>query len=333
MARQVWSGSLSFGLVNVPVGLLSATEQKDVSFHQREKGTDARIRYKRVAEGSDREVEYKNIVKGYELGNDTFVTLTQDEVEAASLGKSRAIEISDFVDLADVDPIYYEKSYYLAPKDESAHQAYALMRDAMMHTGLAGVGTFVMRGKEYLAVIRPWKKVLVLETLLFADEVRNPADVIDDLPATRKADSREMKAAVNLIEQLTTEWEPEQYHDSYRERLLSVVKDKAKGREVKVEEAAPADDNVLDLMEALQRSVDAAKGGAATARKATSAKATSKSGASSSRSSSRSKSAANASDVGKLTKRELYQLASELGIDGRSQMSRAELERAVRKAS
>jgi DNA end-binding protein Ku len=260
MARSIWTGSLSFGLVNVPVGLLSATEPKDVAFHQREKGTNARIRYKRVAEDTDREVDYDDIVKGYELSGDTFVTLTKEEVGAADLGKSRNIEITDFVDIAELDPIYFEKSYYLAPKDKSAHGAYGLLRDAMAQTGLAGVASFVMRGKEYLALIRTWKRVLVLETLLFADEVRDPEDVIDELPPAQKKDSREMKAAINLIEQLTTEWDPERYHDTYRERLLGIVRDKAKGREISVEAPGPRREKVVDLMDALQRSIDEARG-------------------------------------------------------------------------
>ena len=339
MARQIWSGSLSFGLVNVPVGLVSATEQKDVSFHQRESGTNARIRYKRVAEGSDHEVDYEDIVKGYELGSDTFVTLTQEEVDAASLGKSRSLEISNFVDLAEIDPVYYEKSYYLAPRDDSAHQAYALLRDAMERTGLAGIGSFVMRGKENLAIIRPWKRVLVLETLLFADEVRDPHDLMDDLPSARKGNSREMEAAVNLIEQLTTPWKPERYSDTYREHLLGMVKDKAKGREISVEKSEPTEDNIVDLMDALQRSVDEAKGGSSSKRKTSGGRSKgsrSRSGRSTSRQSASTSSRRRAkvpSDVDTLSKQELYKLATDLGVEGRSKMTRAQLEGAIKKAS
>jgi DNA end-binding protein Ku len=279
MARQIWSGSLSFGLVNVPVGLISATEKKDVAFHQREKGTNARIRYKRVAEGTNREVDYDDVLKGYELPGDKFVTLTQDEVAAAELDRSRSIEITDFVDLAEVDPIYFEKSYYLAPRNESAHSPYALLRDAMQETGLAAVGTFVMRGKEYLAAIRAWKRVLVLETLLFADEVRDPEKAVGKLPAAHRKGTREMTTAISLIKQLTTPWKPEQYKDTSRARLLSLVKAKAKGKELAVEEPPPADENVIDLMDALQRSIDQAKGGRrtrSTARKSPAKRATSK---------------------------------------------------------
>jgi DNA end-binding protein Ku len=346
MARPIWNGSLSFGLVNVPVRLLSATEQKDVSFHQREAGSNARVRYKRVAEGTDREVEYKDVVKGYELPGDKFVTLTQEEVESASLGRSRSLEISDFVDLAEIDPVYYEKSYYLAPREESAHEAYALLRDAMEQSGLAGVGSFVMRGKEYLAVIRPWKRVLVLETLLFADEVRDPQEVVDTLPSSSKNNSREVKAAVNLIEQLTTPWKPEQYHDSYRERLLSIVKDKAKGKEIEVEEYEPEESNVVDLMDALRRSVDEARSGRAgrAGSGSSGAKKAAKSGAAKSaggRSGSGTRKAAGngsggrsrSADVAELSKQDLYDRATKLGIEGRSKMTRAQLQKAVQKAS
>ncbi|MFD2078993.1 DNA end-binding protein Ku [Actinopolymorpha cephalotaxi] len=367
MARPIWNGSLSFGLVNVPVRLLSATEQKDVSFHQREAGSNARVRYKRVAEGTDREVEYKDVVKGYELPGDKFVTLTQEEVESASLGRSRSLEISDFVDLAEIDPVYYEKSYYLAPREESAHEAYALLRDAMEQSGLAGVGSFVMRGKEYLAVIRPWKRVLVLETLLFADEVRDPQEVVDTLPSSSKNNSREVKAAVNLIEQLTTPWKPEQYHDSYRERLLGIVKDKAKGKEIEVEEYEPEESNVVDLMDALRRSVDEARSGRAgragsgakKAAKSTGAKKAAKSAGAKKEAAKKSATSAGAkkaakstggsgsrkaagngsggrsraADVAELSKQDLYDRASKLGIEGRSKMTRAQLQKAVQKAS
>ncbi|GAA2759104.1 Ku protein [Actinopolymorpha rutila] len=343
--------------------LLSATEQKDVSFHQREAGSNARVRYKRVAEGTDREVEYKDVVKGYELPGDKFVTLTKEEVDSASLGRSRSLEITDFVDLAEIDPVYFEKSYYLAPREESAHEAYALLRDAMEQSGLAGVGSFVMRGKEYLSVIRPWKQVLVLETLLFADEVRDPQEVVDTLPSSSRSNSREVKAAVNLIEQLTTPWKPEQYHDTYRERLLGIVKDKAKGKEIEVEEYEPEESNVVDLMDALRRSVDEARSGrsgragsggsgsgakkaaksagAKKAAKATKSAAGAKKAAKSGggRSGTR-KAAGNGSDgrsrsadVAELSKQDLYDRATKLGIEGRSKMTRAQLQKAVQKAS
>ena len=330
MARQIWTGLLGFGLVNVPVGLVSATEQKDVTFHQLQAGTNRRIRYKRVAEGTNREVDYDDIVKGYEVRDGSYVTLTKEEVEAAEFEKSRSIEISDFVDLAEIDPIYYEKTYYLGPRGRDAHQAYALLRDAMEETQLAGVASFVMRGKEYLAVVRPWKQVLVLETLLFADEVRDPNEVLDDLPQKRKKGTREFDAAIDLIKRLTTTWEPGRYHDNHRERLLDIVKQKAKGQEVEIEAAEHPEADVVDLMSALQRSIDSARGSAkGSPRGRTRKRATKKQGPAAKRPRSR----AATPDIGGLTKQELYERATKLGIAGRSSMSRAQLERALKKAS
>jgi DNA end-binding protein Ku len=305
MARSIWRGSVSFGLVNVPVELYTATQQQDVAFHQFERGTNERVRYRRVAEGTDREVDYSDVVKGYETAKGQYVMLTQEELEAADPGKSRSIDIDDFVELGRIDPIYYEKTYYLAPSqrkgDEGGAKAYALLRDAMSKAGLAGIGSFVMRGKEYLALIRPWRRVLALETLYFADEVRDPEDLIDSLPRETRSDSRELKTAVDLVRQLRTDWEPEKYEDRYRVRLLEIIEEKAEGNEIHVEEPADEGGEVIDLMEALRRSIDQAKGGEG--------------------------------DLGSLSKQELYDKAASLGVQGRSKMSRKQLEAAVRKAS
>jgi DNA end-binding protein Ku len=303
---------VSFGLVNVPVELYTATQQQDVAFHQFERGSNERVRYKRVAEGTDREVDYSEVVKGYETAKGQYVLLTQEELEAADPGRSRSIDIGDFVELSRIDPIYYEKTYYLAPSqrkgDEGGAKAYALLRDAMSKAGLAGVGSFVMRGKEYLALIRPWKRVLALETLYFADEVRDPEDLIDSLPGETRSDSRELRTAVDLVRQLRTDWEPEKYQDSYRVRLLEIIGEKAEGNEIHVEAEAEESGQVIDLMEALQRSIDQAKSGG-------------------------SDGSGPEGDVDSLSKRELYDKAADLGVQGRSKMSRKQLEAAVRKAS
>jgi DNA end-binding protein Ku len=320
MARSIWRGSVSFGLVNVPVELYTATQQQDVAFHQFERDTNERVRYKRVAEGTDREVDYSDVVKGYETAKGQYVMLDQEELEAAEPGKSRSIDIGDFVELSQIDPIYYEKTYYLAPSqrkgDEGGAKAYALLRDAMSKAGLAGVGSFVMRGKEYLALIRPWKRVLTLETLFFADEVRDPEDLLDTLPRETRSDSKELKTAVDLVRQLRTDWEPEKYEDSYRVRLLEIIEEKAKGNEIHIEPEAEESGQVIDLMEALQRSIDQAKSG----------------GKSESGGRSGSKKQGDG-DLGALSKDELYERASDLGVRGRSKMSRKQLEAAVRKAS
>src|SRR3954453_3120793 len=184
MPRAIWTGAVSFGLVNVPVGLFSATEDHDVHFHQFEKGTSSRSRYERVNEATGDEVAYQDIAKGAEVDDGEYVMLTQEELESVEPGKSRTIDITDFVDAADIDPIYYQKSYYLAPSDDSAKKPYALLVKAMAKAERIGVATFVMRGKQYLAAIRPCadQKVLILETMHFADEIRDPGKELDGLP-------------------------------------------------------------------------------------------------------------------------------------------------------
>ncbi|NED96923.1 Ku protein [Phytoactinopolyspora alkaliphila] len=261
MARPVWSGSISFGLVNIGVGLYSATENRDVSFHQFEKGTDKRVRNKRVAEGTDREVAYEDITKGYETESGEHVIITQDELESVQPETSRAITIDDFVELAGIDPIYYQRSYYLAPRGEEHQHAYALLRDAMKDSGLAGIATLVMRNKQYLAAIRAQDDVLVLTTMHFADEIRQPRDVADDIPGRRKLPKKEFDTAVQLIKQLSTDWKPESYHDTYREQVLRVVEQKAKGQEVDVEEAPEPQGDVIDLVAALEQSIQKARDG------------------------------------------------------------------------
>src|SRR6266516_2320448 len=202
MARPIWTGSLAFGLVNVPVRLYSATEDKTVHFHQFQAGTSDRIRYKRVNERTGDEVNLADIVRGHEIGKGDYVLITDEELEAVEPGRSRTIEISDFVDLGEIDPIYFQKTYYLAPQGEGAERAYGLLRQAMDATGKVGVATFVMRGKQYLVAIRPQQDVLMLETMFFADEVRDPHEELDNLPAGHTFRGREVQIAKQLIESL-----------------------------------------------------------------------------------------------------------------------------------
>jgi DNA end-binding protein Ku len=252
---------LSFGLVNVPVGLFSATQDHEVHFHQFEKGTSSRIRNLRINEDTREEVAYDDIVKGAEVRGGGYVMLTQEELESVEPGRSRTIEISDFVDAAEIDPVFYQKSYYLAPSDESAKKAYSLLLKAMAKAERIGVATFVMRGKQYLAAIRPQDKVLVLETMYFADEVRDPADELDRLPTSAKVAGKDLDMAVKLIESLTTAWKPDNYRDTYTDRVKQLVDAKKKNREVVVPEESEKDDGkVVDLLEALQASLDNAKG-------------------------------------------------------------------------
>jgi DNA end-binding protein Ku len=261
MGRAIWSGSVSFGLVNVPVGLYSATQDHEVHFHQFQKGTSSRIRYERVNEDTGGQVEYQDIVKGAEVSDGEYVMLTQEELESVEPGRSRTIDISDFVDAAEIDPIYYQKSYYLAPSDDTATKAYSLLAKAMTKAERIGVATFVMRGKQYLAAIRPADDVLVLETMYFADEVREPADEIDNLPAKTRVGGKDLDMAVSLVQSLTTSWNPKDYRDTYTERVEQLIEAKKEDREIVVPKSAEAgDEKVTDLLGALQASIEAAKG-------------------------------------------------------------------------
>jgi DNA end-binding protein Ku len=287
MARPIWTGVVSFGLVSVPVALHSATREHEVSFHQFEKGTSDRIRYRRVNERTGKEVEYEDIVKGADIGDGTYVMLEPDELDAIAPGRCRVLEIHAFVDLDEIDPIYFQKSYYLAPGSDETAKTYALLRDAMAATNRAAVGTLVMRNKQYLAAIRPRDDVLVLETMFFADEVRDPRKQIGKLAGRTSPRPQEMKMAAQLIDSMSGPWKPSEYRDTYTDRVHELIQAKKKGAEITVAEQPPEATPGTDLMEVLRRSVEAAKhgrsGGAnATAatksagarRKATSAKKT-----------------------------------------------------------
>ncbi|MFG1605984.1 Ku protein [Actinoplanes sp. NPDC049265] len=258
MARPIWTGAITFGLVSVPVAMYSATHEHEVSFHQYEKGTSDRIRYQRVNERTGKEVDFGDIAKGTDVGGGKLVLLEQEELDSVAPGRSKSLDLHAFVDLAEIDPIFYQKSYFLAPGSEETAKTYALLRDAMAKVGRAAIGTLVMRGKEYLAAIRPDGKLLVLETMYFADEVRDAEDELGGLPrATAKP--AEMKMAVQLIESMAAKWKPADYRDSYTDRVNALIDEKKKGKEVTVSEPAPEATDVTDLMEALRASVDRAK--------------------------------------------------------------------------
>jgi DNA end-binding protein Ku len=274
MARPVWTGVISFGLVSVPVALYPATREHDVSFHQFEKGTSDRIRYRRVNERTGKEVDYEDIVRGADVGGGQYVMLVPEELEAIAPGRSRSLEIHTFVDIDEIDPIYYQKSYFLAPGSEETAKTYALLRDSMANANRAAIGTLVMRNKEYLAAIRPQDDVLVLETMFFADEVRDPHKEIDELPGDVRLRSQELKMARQLIDSMSGPWKPEDHRDTYTDRVNELIEAKGQGAEVTLAEQAPDATKATDLMEVLRRSVEAAKGrrGAATAKKAPTAK-------------------------------------------------------------
>ena len=262
MARAIWTGYISFGLVSVPVGLYSATQEHELDFHQFQRGTSDRIRYKRVNERTGREVDFEKIVKGHEVGDGEYVMVEPDELDDIAPGRSRSLEISTFVDLADVDPIHFQKSYYLAPSDEENTSSYALLREALDTTNRAGIARFVMRGKEYLAAIRAdtrgSTRVLVLETMFFADEIRDPAKELGSLP--RKATSRkQLQMAVDVVEAMSGPWEPSKYRDTYTDRVKKLVDGKRRGDEVVVTETEPEATDSTDLVSALQASIAEAR--------------------------------------------------------------------------
>jgi DNA end-binding protein Ku len=257
--RAIWSGSISFGLVNVPVKLYSAVKQKDVHFNQLEEKTGAHIKYKRVSEKTGKEVDYEKIVKGYEVAKGKYVTVTPEDLEAVAPEKTKTVDIEDFVELADIDPIYFEKTYVLAPDGEGAAKAYGLLLKAMEAKERVAIGRFVLRTKEYLCAIRPYDGVLALETMYFPDEIVDKADV-PGLPERRtKVADKELKIATSLIESLTTEFKPSAYKDTYREAVLDMIDRKAKGEEIVMPAEPEEQAQVVDLLAALEASVEAAK--------------------------------------------------------------------------
>ena len=255
--RTIWKGALSFGLVNIPVGLYPATSDKSIHFNQFEEGTSDRIRYKKVNERTGDEVPQNRIVKGYDLGGGEYVILTEEELESAEPKKSRQIEISDFVGLVDIDPVFFRSSYYLAPEGEGAEKAYALLRRAMAEAGRVAIATLVMRNKEYLVAIRPEDDALALHTMYFSDEVRAPGRDLD-LPETGDVTDRELSMAQLLIASMESEWDPERFHDTHREKVEAIIEEKRQGHEIVLQEGPEPAAKVVDLMEALSASIAAA---------------------------------------------------------------------------
>ncbi|MDQ6820841.1 MAG: Ku protein [Actinomycetota bacterium] len=257
MARAIWSGAISFGLVNVPIKLYSATSPKSVRFHQLSSKTGARIRQKRVDPTTDEEVPYEDIVKGYEITPDRYVTIGPEELEALDPKATRTIDIEEFVDLPDIDPIYFDHSYYLAPTAGGA-KAYRLLLDAMREAGKVGIGKVVLRSKQQLCALRPTDGVLTLTTMLFGDEVLAP-DRLDELDAIGEAEAtdRELAMAQQLIDTLSADFEPEKYRDEYRERVLELIERKAAGEEIAVAPQLEEPSAAPDLMAALEASLAA----------------------------------------------------------------------------
>jgi DNA end-binding protein Ku len=259
MARAIWSGAISFGLVNIPVKLFSAVSKKTVRFHQIDAESGVRVKQKRVGPDGE-EIPYEQIVKGYEIGPERYVTISPEELEALEPQKTRTIDIEDFVDQEEIDPIYYDHPYYLAPDTGSA-KAYQLLVDAMEDAGKVAIARVVIRSKENLVAIRPRDGVLAMETMLFADEVV-PTDSLEEMTTDTavKTSDRELTMARQLIDSLSSDFEPEKYHDEYRERVLDLIERKAQGETIVIEEPTAEPEQVPDLMAALEASIAGAKG-------------------------------------------------------------------------
>ena len=258
MPRPIWSGSISFGLVNVPIKLLTAQSPKDIRFNQLHATDNARISQKRVCSLDGDEVPYEEIVKGYELGSGAYVIITDDELAALDPKAVRTIEIDEFVDQSAIDPIFYDSAYYLAP--DKASKPYALLARAMEAEGKVGIAHFVLRTKQYLAAIRPSDGRLLLSTMVYADELNDPATIaeLDEVVDVDISD-RELAMAAQLVESLATDFEPDRFKDSYREAVLDLIEKKAAGEEVVASVSQIQPDKVVDLMAALEASVAAAK--------------------------------------------------------------------------
>jgi DNA end-binding protein Ku len=259
MARAIWSGAISFGLVNVPVKLYSATAAKSVRFHQLHDKDGVRIQQKRICPADGEEVLYEHVVKGFEIAPDRYVVVTQEELDALDPRRTKTIDIEEFVELAEIDPVYYDNAYHLAPGTGGA-KGYRLLLSAMEEAGKVAIGRFVLRTRQQLCALRPAGGVLMLSTMLYGDEVNAP-ERLDELEALGdvEANAREVAMAGQLIESLSAPFEPAKYHDEYREQVLELIERKAAGEEIAVQPAAEAPAAVPDLMAALEASVAAVR--------------------------------------------------------------------------
>jgi DNA end-binding protein Ku len=308
VARSLWTGSLSFGLVNVPVALYSAVRDLDLHFHQLHEKDAARIETRRFCSEEDREVALAEIGHAYDLENGRTVVVTDEDLEAVAPRKTRTIDIEAFVDLEEIDPVYFDHPYFLAPTGESEgpRRAYQLLVEAMRRSDRVALGRFVMRTKEYLVAIQVRDDRLGLTTMLFGDEVR-PTKGIGT--GARKPAGRQLASAVELIEALSTEWDPGDWEDRYRARLEDVIDRKRKGKRITAPKPEKTPSPVPDLMAALERSLADATGGSRRGRG--------------------SKAAPGKGDVGELSRDELYERAKEQGVPGRSSMTKDELAAAL----
>jgi len=333
--RAVWSGAITFGLVTIPVGLYSATEDHTIHFHQYVRGTSDRVRVQRVNERTGDVVPNDDVVKGREAEGE-IVVVEPDELREIAPGRSQAIDVVEFVDLAEIDPVYFDRTYWVAPSDDRYTHAYGLLCRALAQSNRVGIATVTMHGREHLTALRADGDVLVLQTLFWADEVRDPAEQLSSLPVHDEPKQQELDTAIQLVGAMTTTWKPDQYVDTYTARVEQLIADKREGREVVPAEAPAEATDVSGLLEALRRSVEAAGGHARSGEGDGS-----DDGGGGSGEDDRGDDAASrrgeeggddAEELATLSKAELSQRARELDISGRSKMNRDELARAVAEA-
>lgn len=266
MPRSLWTGSLSFGLVNIPIKLYNAVSPKDIRFHLLHDEDGARIQQKRVCAADGEEVTSDHLVKGYEIGPDHYVKITKEELERIDPKATHTIDIQDFVSLSEIDPLYFEHSYYVVPGNNAAN-AYGLLLHAMKQAKKIAIAKVVMRTKQYLCAVRPQQGALVMSTLYFADEIvaQTALPELGDIKAN--VDDRQLAMAQQLIDSLTTDFDPKRYHDEYRERVLALIEKKAKGEDVVQPPKGREPAKVINLMDALEASLAAAKRTPAAAKK------------------------------------------------------------------
>jgi DNA end-binding protein Ku len=260
-SRSLWTGSITFGMVNIPVRLFVAVREKAIAFHMLHDQDNVRLQRKMVCPADGKEVHMEHVVKGYEISPGQYVVVREKELEAAAPKKTKTIEIEDFVALDEIDPIYFDRPYYIVPQEQGA-KAYRLLVESMEKSRKVGIARFVMRNKEYLCALRPQEGALILETMHFNDEVI-PVDKVEGVPHQTKVDDREMKMATQLIDSLTTQFKPDKYHDTYRAAVQEIIEKKAEGEEIVTQPATEEKKGrATNLMAALEASLAKAKGAA-----------------------------------------------------------------------
>jgi DNA end-binding protein Ku len=313
MPRAIWSGSISFGLVNVPVRMLSAIQEHTLHFHYVHEPDSSRIGYEKVCKAEGKPVPDDEIVKAFEYQKGEYVYMTDEDFEAAAVEGVKTIDIRDFVPVEEIDPIYFERTYYLAPQ-EGSERVYALLARAMETSGLIAVAKYVMRDRQNLGALRVKDGLITLAKMYFADEIRSDEGIA---PSGVKVEKQELAMATQLIDSITGHFEPEKYEDTYRDALCEIIEAKRKGEEPHVEAKPKAADEPPDLLAALRASVEAAQGGGAPKR---------------SRNGKASRNGGGDGDLETLSREELYERAKKHDIKGRSDMSKDELVKALRAA-